>query len=94
MKYITNDLFDVTEFVYHCPDEFFIAEIKSVIFFIILVRINVQLTLIIFLCIPAMIAVCFHIDCRHSPYYRFAEQFQRGMTGIEHFRICVHLREI
>ena len=28
MGRITNDLFDVTEFAHHCPEEFFIAGIK------------------------------------------------------------------
>ena len=30
MGRITNDLFDVTEFAHHCPEEFFIAGIKIV----------------------------------------------------------------
>ena len=36
MGRITNDLFDVTEFAHHCPEEFFIAGLKGVISFIIL----------------------------------------------------------
>ena len=40
MGRITNDLFDVTEFAHHCPEEFFIAGIKTVISFIVLVRIS------------------------------------------------------
>ena len=28
MSRITNDLFDITEFAHHCPEEFFIAFIK------------------------------------------------------------------
>ena len=36
MGRITNDLFDVTEFAHHCPEEFFIAAIKIVASFIIL----------------------------------------------------------
>ena len=58
MGRITNDLFDVTEFAHHCPEEFFIAAIKTIISFIILVRINVPLTILIFLCVPLMIGVC------------------------------------
>ena len=49
MGRITNDLFDVTEFAHHCPEEFFIAGIKTVISFIILANINLPLTLMIFL---------------------------------------------
>ena len=62
MGRITNDLFDVTEFAHHCPEEFFIAFIKAVISFIILAGINVWLTLIIFLCIPLMLAVCMPLN--------------------------------
>ena len=29
MGRITNDLFDVTEFAHHCPEEFFVSFIKS-----------------------------------------------------------------
>ncbi len=36
MGRITNDLFDVTEFAHHCPEEFFIAAIKIVVSFVIL----------------------------------------------------------
>ena len=55
MGRITNDLFDVTEFAHHCPEEFFIAGIKTVISFIILANINLPLTLMIFLCVPLII---------------------------------------
>ena len=43
MGRITNDLFDVTEFAHHCPEEFFIAAIKIVVSFIILCRASVPL---------------------------------------------------
>ncbi len=33
MARITSDLFDVTEFAHHCPEEFFIAGFKSGHFF-------------------------------------------------------------
>ena len=36
MSRITSDLFDVTEFAHHCPEEFFIAGIKIICSFIIL----------------------------------------------------------
>lgn len=64
MGRITNDLFDVTEFAHHCPEEFFIAGIKAVIAFILLARINVLLTVIIFLCIPLMAVVCTTFNLR------------------------------
>ena len=58
MGRITNDLFDVTEFAHHCPEEFFIAGIKIIIAFIILVRINVLLTIVLFAIVPLMLVVC------------------------------------
>lgn len=57
MSRITNDLFDVTEFSHHCPEEFFIAGIKIIGSFIILCTVNVPLTLIVFSIIPIMIIV-------------------------------------
>ncbi len=57
MSRITSDLFDVTEFAHHCPEEFFIAGIKIICSFIILCTINVPLTLIIFSVIPPMIII-------------------------------------
>ena len=58
MSRITSDLFDVTEFAHHCPEEFFIAFIKALISFIILAGINLPLTVIIFIFIPIMAVSC------------------------------------
>ena len=58
MGRITNDLFEVTEFAHHCPEEFFIAGIKILASFIILVRINVPLTIGMFIFVPMMTFVC------------------------------------
>ena len=55
MSRITTDLFDVTEFAHHCPEEFFIAGIKIICAFIILCTMSVPLTLIIFATIPVML---------------------------------------
>ena len=55
MSRITSDLFDVTEFAHHCPEEFFIAGIKIVAAFVILCTFNVPLTLMVFLVVPPMI---------------------------------------
>ncbi len=54
MSRMTNDLFDITEFSHHCPEEYFIGAIKIVISFVILVSINVPLTIAIFIMIPIM----------------------------------------
>lgn len=62
MGRITNDLFEVTEFAHHCPEEFFIAAIKIVISFMILGRIHLPLTLMIFVFVPVMTVVCRSIN--------------------------------
>lgn len=55
MTRITNDLFDVTEFAHHCPEEYFIGAIKLSVSFIILININVPLTLMLFAMVPIML---------------------------------------
>ena len=64
MSRITNDLFDVTEFAHHCPEEFFIAGIKIVYSFILLCTMSVPLTLIIFVVIPVMIVTLMYFRRR------------------------------
>jgi len=64
MGRITNDLFDVTEFAHHCPEEFFIAGIKTIISFVILARIHLGLTVLIFAVVPVMAAVCMLLNFR------------------------------
>ena len=55
MSRITSDLFDVTEFAHHCPEEFFIAGVKIIAAFVILCTFNIPLTLIMFAVPPVMI---------------------------------------
>mgnify|MGYP003314260526 FL=1 len=57
MSRITSDLFDVTEFAHHCPEEFFIAGIKIVASFSILAFMNVPLTRIMFAVLPFMVVI-------------------------------------
>lgn len=83
MGRITNDLFDVTEFAHHCPEEFFIAGIKLVVSFVILVKVNVGLTLLIFLIIPVMMAVCMKLNFRMKSVFRV----QRSHIGELNARI-------
>mgnify|MGYP002680347294 FL=1 len=83
MGRITNDLFEVTEFSHHCPEEFFIAAVKIVVSFVILVRIHVWLTLIIFLIVPVMAVVCMKINFR----MRGAFRSQREQIGELNARI-------
>lgn len=77
MGRITNDLFDVTEFAHHCPEEFFIAFIKIVLSFVILLTVNVPLTLIVFLFIPLMLIVCIRVNSK----LRRVQRSQRVQIG-------------
>ena len=70
MGRITNDLFDVTEFSHHCPEEFFIAGIKGIVSFIILMNINIPLTIIIFIIIPIMILICRSLNKKMRETFR------------------------
>lgn len=70
MGRITNDLFDVTEFSHHCPEEFFIAGLKAVISFIILAQISLGLTVIIFAVVPIMSVTCIIINLRMREAFR------------------------
>ena len=77
MGRITNDLFDVTEFAHHCPEEFFIAGIKITASFVILCTCHIPLTLIIFACVPLMAVVSVKINHR----LRAAFKMQRYQVG-------------
>ena len=70
MGRITNDLFDVTEFAHHCPEEFFIAAIKIAASFIILCQSSVALTLILFACVPLMGVVSTIINLKLRAAFR------------------------
>lgn len=70
MGRITNDLFDVTEFSHHCPEEFLIAGLKGIVSFIILLNINIPLTLIIFIIIPIMIVICGKLNMKMRAVFR------------------------
>lgn len=83
MSRITSDLFDVTEFAHHCPEEFFIALLKGVVSFLILARVNVLLTVIIFILIPVMAISCIYFNLQ----VRKAFKKQRNHIGELNARI-------
>ncbi len=70
MSRITSDLFDITEFAHHCPEEFFISAIKIVAAFCILSTVNVWLTLIIFSFLPFLFFVSFFLNRRMRKTFR------------------------
>ncbi len=54
MTRITSDLFSLSEFYHHGPEDLAIAVLKGLGAFIILARINLQLTVIVFLFLPVI----------------------------------------
>ena len=70
MGRITNDLFDVTEFAHHCPEEFFIAGIKILASFLILCQASIPLTLAVFACVPLMGVVSVYLNQRLRARFR------------------------
>ncbi|MBE7025407.1 MAG: ABC transporter ATP-binding protein [Ruminococcaceae bacterium] len=77
MSRITHDLFDITEFSHHCPEEFFVSGIKILGSFIILLRVNVPLTLILFLLLPLMLLSRILLRGRMKKAF----QYQREQVG-------------
>ena len=83
MGRITSDLFDVTEFAHHCPEEFFIAAIKIVVSFIILSFSSLPLTILVFACLPLMLFLSIRLNHR----FRNATKTQRIELGNLNARI-------
>ncbi len=64
MARLTSDLFDIAEFAHHCPEEFFIAGVKIVVSFAILLNMNVGLTLLVFARVPVMVVLRRYFNLR------------------------------
>jgi len=84
MSRVTNDLFDITEFSHHFPEEAFIAAIKITGAFVILCKINVPLTLILFLILPLMLlSVAFFRKNMKKAFARQREQIGELNASLE-----------
>lgn len=69
MSRLTNDLFGISELYHHGPEEAIIALLKFVGAFVILIRINVQLTVIIFLFLPIMAIYALYFNRRMNAVF-------------------------
>lgn len=70
MSRMTTDLFDVTEFAHHCPEEFLIAGVKIICAFVLLCTMSVPLTLIVFSIIPFMLAALIYFRMKMRDNFR------------------------
>lgn len=84
MSRISNDLFDITEFAHHCPEELFICGIKIIGSFVILCGINVPLTLIIFALLPLMLlSIIFFRKSMKNAFKKQREQIGELNSQVE-----------
>jgi len=77
MSRVTNDLFDITEFSHHAPEEYFIVTLQLVVSFIVLGVIHLPLTIAVFTMLPIMYFVSKHFRKRMSE----AQLNQRRQIG-------------
>ena len=78
----TSDLFDITEFAHHCPEELFIAGVKIVGAFTILCCVNVPLTLIIFMMLPGIVYCMVRFNRRLKAANREARREMGELTSV------------
>ncbi len=84
MSRISNDLFDITEFAHHGPEEIFICGIKIIGSFIILSSVNFYLTLIIFAILPIMmLSVIFFRKGMKNAFKKQREQIGELNSQVE-----------
>ena len=84
MSRISNDLFDITEFAHHGPEEIFICSIKIIGSFIILSSVNFWLTLIIFAILPIMmLSVIFFRNGMKNAFKKQREQIGELNSQVE-----------
>jgi ATP-binding cassette subfamily B protein len=70
MSRITSDLFDISELCHHGPEDIVISIIKGVGAFIILFRINLPLTLLVFAFLPPMFLFASYMKGRMNRSFR------------------------
>lgn len=70
MSRIVNDLFDISEFAHHGPEEVFISIVKILGSFLILLTINVKLTLVTFGFLPVMLWFSYFYNMKMRSVFR------------------------
>lgn len=78
MTRITSDLFEVCELAHHGPENLLISSVMIVLSFTYLMTIDWILTLIIFVCVPVLIAVTWF--CRKAMRSAFQDRRQSNAT--------------
>ena len=84
MSRLTNDLFEVSELAHHGPENLFLALIMFIGSFILLMKICVPLTLIIFCVVPVIIFFAFRMrNMMNTAFRRSREQIAEINADVE-----------
>ena len=70
MSRLTNDLFNITELFHHGPEDIIISLIKFIGAFVILLRVNWKMTLIVFACVPPMLIFAYGFNILLNKAYK------------------------
>lgn len=82
MSRMTSDLFDITEFAHHAPEEVLTATLKIVGSFVILAGIDLPLTLILFAALPFMLLFASKFNRKMHILFR-ERRIQAGMINAD-----------
>lgn len=74
MSRITNDLFSLAELYHHGPEDYLIYSVKFIGAFLVLININVQLTLAVFLFLPILAIFSLYITKRLNVAFRESKE--------------------
>ncbi len=74
MSRVTNDLLNLAEFYHHAPEDYLIYSVKFIGAFIILININLQLTLAVFIFLPILAVFSLLLNKRLHAAYRTNRQ--------------------
>lgn len=78
MSRLTSDLFDISELAHHGPENLIVSTVMIIGSFVYLCMINVPLTLIIFACVPVLLAVSIYFRKKNAGGVCRPPQKQRG----------------
>ncbi|HHU22442.1 MAG TPA: ABC transporter ATP-binding protein [Clostridiales bacterium] len=81
MSRLTDDLFDISELAHHGPENLIITTISIIVSFVYLSTINIWLSLIIFVCVPLLIATSLIARKRMNSAYREGRRAVAEING-------------
>ena len=74
MSRIINDLMDISELAHHCPEDLFISLVTLIGSFIMLAKINIMLTLIVFAVVPILVVYSVLMRLRMKNAFKLSKE--------------------